>query len=199
MLIHKLTNLLASTPVIFHYLRKIPEFNYIATKQRVKEWVKNIDGLLLDLGCGTGEFSGLCASEGYIGLDINRPYLRFANKLTEKTFLNGSGSFLPFKESSFNGVLINGVIHHLSDSEAEKIFSEVWRITKPEGSVLLIEDVPGSKSAIGTSFIHWLDEGDYIRPPVEYEKLFERFFKIKNSESFKSGFCTYAKWILERK
>lgn len=60
-----------------------------------------------------------------------------------------------------------GVFHHLSNEDCQQVFSELKRVVKPEGLLLIMEDTK-SKSPL-TEFIHYLDQGDYIRAEKELD------------------------------
>ena len=68
--IRRFADRLAEYPLTFHWLRKVPEANYRATRRRLAA-VRDALGKprVLDLGCGTGEHSALFDPAGYLGLD----------------------------------------------------------------------------------------------------------------------------------
>ena len=80
-----LADRLAGNPLAFHYLRKLPEFNYQATKARIRRVLGRSGAVrVLDLGCGTGEFAALFEPAGYVGVDIHPGYVRLATRLHPK-------------------------------------------------------------------------------------------------------------------
>jgi len=78
---------------------------------------------ILDVGCGTDDFSKTCRKYGYRaeGVDIDRADF-------EK-------DRLPYKDESFNVVHFNAVLEHLR--KPENIMKEIRRILKPQGIVII--------------------------------------------------------------
>ncbi len=109
---------------------------------------------LLDAGCGTGNYSAaLLPRVGRISaVDLNDDMLnRARNKLADECqrgridFHRASIDALPFADATFDGILINQVLHHLAhDSDANgdysmhrKVFAEFARVLKPDGAVVV--------------------------------------------------------------
>jgi SAM-dependent methyltransferase len=55
------------------------------------------------------------------------------------TFLRASAAEIPFKDQSFDAVLSVIVLHHLEDNQWRKAFSKIVRVTKPGGTIALLE------------------------------------------------------------
>ena len=70
---------LAESPVAFHWLRKLPEWNFRETKRRIAA-VRDALGRprVLDCGCGTAEFASLFPPELYLGVDVHPGYVAAA-------------------------------------------------------------------------------------------------------------------------
>lgn len=98
------------------------------------------EGLWLDLGCGTGWIQEVLALKGgrrhMVGIDISEGMLRFASQKKIPVVL-GDAEKIPFKDSSFDGVVAKGVLHHLSDTETA--VSEIARVLKPGGLAVLAD------------------------------------------------------------
>jgi ubiquinone/menaquinone biosynthesis C-methylase UbiE len=89
---------------------------------------------VVDLGCGSGTFTGLLRRAGYdcVGLDISGKLLEVGRrKHAGIGFLQGDIEHLPFANASFDGVLLSGVVHHFPDPSA--CAAEVFRILRPQG------------------------------------------------------------------
>ena len=190
---------LSENPWTFHYLRKIPEFNYRQTKSRIRQYLdSNLP--VLDLGCGTAEFCRCFSPAGYLGVDVSAKYLAYAKRrCPEYAFALGSGAALCLPSQSFPQALINGVIHHLDEGLAVKLLSETHRVLKEDGKLLLIEDIESDASGFMDKLIHALDMGDHIREQGEYKRLVSRLFKIEESHAYYSGRCHYGLWLLRKK
>lgn len=122
--------------VVDHYLRKRTRF--------VLEHCPG--GVGLDVGCGTGMLAGRLADAGYdmVGIDPSEGMLEVLRaRAPAVTAVHGSGSELPFADGSFDLVLSVAVMHHIAEPEAvRRTLSEMVRVTKPSGRVLVWDHNP---------------------------------------------------------
>lgn len=191
-IIMSLLKIFSEIPFFFHYLRKIPEFGYNQTKQRIKKLTKRRNLPILDIGCGTGEFCGLFSSLCYVGIDVSDSYIKFAKKhYPEYTFKCQDGRSLEFLDKSFYYVLINGVIHHMNDIDAQAILLEASRVLRTSGMLILIESVPASATNILGNLMRSMDRGRYFRNEEENYSLVSRVFAIFEREKYRSGVFNY--------
>jgi ubiquinone/menaquinone biosynthesis C-methylase UbiE len=148
---------------------------------------------VLDCGCGTGIFSRCFSSRGYFGIDIAPDYVeRARSQFPRRHFQVMDASCLSFPDHSFDCVLLSGVIHHVSDQVAHRILSEIHRVLRPEGALLMWEDVPTrSMFNVVGHLVHRLDVGDFIRNENSYIQLLERHFNVATTESLVSGWMDY--------
>lgn len=103
--------------------------------------------LVLDAGCGTGNYSvALLPHVGRIeAVDMNEGMIEVASrKLSGEniSFHESPIDDLPFEDSTFDGVMINQVLHHLPEngdgfSAHRRVIAEFARVLKP-GGVLTI-------------------------------------------------------------
>jgi 2-polyprenyl-3-methyl-5-hydroxy-6-metoxy-1,4-benzoquinol methylase len=195
----KLAHRLAQHPLSFHYLRKLPELNYSATKARLRVLLKGLSPQrVLDAGCGTGEFAHLCNPTGYVGIDVHAGYVHLARRMNSShRFECADVITWEGRGERFDLVLINGVLHHLGDPEARGLLETALRHASRGGTLLLVEDVRLPNAPFGTELIHWLDEGEFIRTPEAWRDLVETVIPIEQGETFRSGLCAYY-WMLCR-
>lgn len=103
-------------------------------------------GFLLDLGCGPGsitlKIAARCPHLRVVGVDRSQTMLRVAQRAAEDQdlasrvfFFQGDAGRLGFSTGTFHFVLSNSVLHHLASPE--KVFEEMARVTKPDGTVLV--------------------------------------------------------------
>ncbi|MCL5670677.1 MAG: methyltransferase domain-containing protein [Acidobacteria bacterium] len=103
-------------------------------------------GTLLDLGCGPGritmKIAARCPQLQLVGVDRSGTMLRFARRAAEEQRLAGRVFFvradaarLGFPDGTFDFVLSNSVLHHLSSPRA--VLEEMARVAKPDGTVLV--------------------------------------------------------------
>ena len=113
-------------------------------------------GCALDIGCGPGQISmklsirlpgwkliGLDRSLTMIARAGEARDLRAASPASREvplaagslSFLAGDAGSLPFRDSSFDLVLCNSVLHHLADPA--RLFAEIRRVAKPRAAILV--------------------------------------------------------------
>ena len=97
---------------------------------------------LLDVGCGTGNFSIKLAEQGasVVGVDISREMLSIARKKAEQKRLNiefkeMDGLSLQFPDETFDGVLSMATIEFIPDYP--EMILEMFRVCKKGGSILV--------------------------------------------------------------
>ncbi|MFN2341525.1 MAG: class I SAM-dependent methyltransferase [Halanaerobium sp.] len=97
---------------------------------------------ILDIGCGTGNFSIKLAKKGcqVTGIDISQPMLDKAAKKSEKlnldiNFKKGDALNLEFEDNQFDSVFSMAAIEFIKDLETA--FKEMKRVVKTGGKILL--------------------------------------------------------------
>jgi SAM-dependent methyltransferase len=195
----RLTHRLADTPFLFHWLRKLPEANYRATRSRIAALRDRArPGRVLDVGCGTGEFASLFAPESYLGIDLHPGYVRFAARHNPAhRFVCADAAAWPGEGRPFDLCLVNGVLHHLDDASARALLAAVLGHTRSGGSLLVIEDVdlPGRPAA---ALVHALDEGSFVRSREAWLALVDGLAPIEHAETYVSGICPYQLMLAKR-
>ena len=116
---------------------------------KISAFVTERDRRILEVGCGTGRFCTLMASERphalVVGVDLSENALNIASRLKHElrshnlSFIKANLIRLPFSDGYFDVVFSEGVISHFS-SEGVPTFadalSEMARVTKPGGTVI---------------------------------------------------------------
>jgi SAM-dependent methyltransferase len=191
--IRKLADRLAETPATFHWLRKLPEANYRETKRRIARVRDELgDPNVLDLGCGTAEYAELFDPAKYLGVDIHPGYIEFAQKRRPRhRFVVADVRSWSGDDRRFDLVMVNGVLHHLDDAGVAEFLTTAKRLTKPDGTLLVIEDVDLARPPLGTRLVHLLDHGDHIRDAARWQALVSAVSPIARSETYVSGICPY--------
>ncbi len=96
---------------------------------------------VLDLGCGDGLNMGILSSMGVkslTGIDISAKLLKIAKEENPKAkFFQASAEKLPFKNNTFDIVLVDSVFHHLLSYK--KSLNEIYRVLKKNGRLCFIE------------------------------------------------------------
>jgi ubiquinone/menaquinone biosynthesis C-methylase UbiE len=106
------------------------------------------NSVVLDFGCGTGRFSAWISKKVslVIGLDVNFNILTLAKKFSNFSnthYILYNGYSLPLKEEIFHIILCVGILNKriLNQISMEDIISQLKRVLKPKGKVLVIEKV----------------------------------------------------------
>lgn len=185
-----------SAPRVAIFLRKIVENNFKQEKKIISKYFSTKPGeLVLDLGCGTGEFSPMFPRDGYVGIDISPANIEYASRHYQKKFLVADGKRLPFADGYFSKVLVVGVFHHLSESDLEKVMSEIRRVLKPQGRLLVMEDTRCNNPVI--TFLQSFDQGAFVRTGSAWKEIFFRGWNIEESFAFRSGLSYYSAFLLK--
>jgi len=121
-----------------------PRLNYMRSVEKMVLLESLKPGMILDIGCGTGEQSLFLAKRGYhvIGMDISREMLIKANESAKEgnlkdklSFVIASAEALPFRDKSFDGLIsIFGVFNHIP--RVELAFQETYRVLKSGASAI---------------------------------------------------------------
>lgn len=184
---------LASVPCVFDCLRWFLEGGFRNHRKLLARHFSSSPDSVLDCGCGTGILAHCFRPENYVGIDLSRGYIERARSLYPAyDFRVMDATSLEFRDSSFEAVLVSGVLHHLDDNDARSVLKELQRVLKPGGTLLLWEDVPTRSccNIIG-HVIHRLDVGEHIRAESAYIDLLEPYFSVTGSETLLSGCMDY--------
>lgn len=114
------------------------------------------DDLVLDFGCGTGNYLNKILKDYQIqpyGLEPSEEMRRFAQKKTKSAyFLAGDHTRIPFSDSFFNKIYCTDVVHHIR--ELDLFFSNIFRV-----------------AATGAKFCICTESGDQLK-----EKYWNKYF-----------------------
>jgi ubiquinone/menaquinone biosynthesis C-methylase UbiE len=150
---------------------------------------------VLDLGCGFGAYSGVLQQEGLncVGCDVNLEYLRTAQR--SGLPVANVDSVLPFRDGSFETVLMFEVLEHVAS--AEKVLCEAFRVARK--NVLIT--VPNSEGieqmkANDVTYAHMLSS-DHLHffDPESLRRLLSRY---SQSVSIERSDPIYPFWFLGR-
>ena len=150
----KRLNMLRNNP--FHYS--------IATRIRNSYIIKYLSPTpkdkILDIGCGVGYFSQLLSNFGseLHGLDISEESVSICKSNISENFTVGNAESLQYSDNQFDKILCSEVLEHLKNDL--KAVTEMWRILKPNGTVLIT--VPSTEGIFGSkikNIMHDHDDG----------------------------------------
>jgi ubiquinone/menaquinone biosynthesis C-methylase UbiE len=122
------------------------------------------DQLILDVGCGTGEYS-LLFKGTYTGIDYSTEYIEYARSKYKGNFIVNDATKLEFESNKFDVVFSVGLHHHLSNENAKKAITEALRVTKPKGKLIIVDAMlPKNKLNIVGLLLRKMDRGKNVRP-----------------------------------
>ena len=139
----------------------------------IRPFLYKPDDLILDLGCGVGEYVRAIKLTGAecVGIDIERPRLLDAtardklvdaSDFTPASYLLAASEALPFEGESFDVVLMNEVIEHVQDDK--ETLREIYKILKPGGVCILF--APNKGYPFETHGIWWRNKYIFGNIPV---------------------------------
>ena len=142
-----------------HYDRKyfeghVARYEGQVYSQRVKNVMRFMGEVkgrrVLDLGCGVGFFGGEAQKRGawVTGLDFSAVALQMCReRLPRIAVLRGDATRLPYRDGSFDVVLLNDIIEHLAEDLGRRMIEEVFRVLAPGGR--LVVDTDNDESLMG--------------------------------------------------
>ena len=146
----------------FKYLKTRSKLGILYRKIYLYPKIKNsTKNKKLDLGCGIGDY--LHYDNKCIGLDINESCVDYCRSQGLNAYLMKIDE-IPFKDNSFDTVIMDNVLEHISDPS--KILSEIERVLNVKG--ILIIGVPCEKG-------------------YQYDKDHKIFYEIKDLKKLMSS------------
>jgi SAM-dependent methyltransferase len=121
--------------------------HYIDKRTNLIKALLPFGGLVLDVGCGTGQLGAAIASEGYdvFGVDLSPSMLARARERGLVGTFAAITTALPFAAASFDLALTVATLHHLETPErVAATVHEMGRIVKPGGFVVLWDHNPAN-------------------------------------------------------
>lgn len=119
--------------MIKKYLSHLTWEMWLENKYRLLNLVGvNSQARVLDIGCGDGSFTRMMPSNYTLGMEINEEAASQAYEINHiNTVIADANKPLPFKDNTFDLVVANQLIEHLSDTDT--FVKEVYRILIEEG------------------------------------------------------------------
>lgn len=124
-------------------------FIELKAKVLIKIAEKNFDSLnnikVLDIGCGVGLTDRHLTSEikNLYGVDVSSGAVENANKRNPNVkYTDYEGERLPFEDNFFDLAFAINVMHHVEPAKWENFVSEMKRVIKPGGIMVVFEHNP---------------------------------------------------------
>jgi demethylmenaquinone methyltransferase / 2-methoxy-6-polyprenyl-1,4-benzoquinol methylase len=130
--------------------------------QAIRSVLTGGNPIILDIGTGTGDlaFNAVKESKGnarIVGLDFSLQMLKLARSKqvatkhgANTTFVMGSATASPFKDSIFDGAMTAFVLRNVSDLSL--LFAEAFRMLKPGAKFVSLDMFPPSVSWFSTLY-----------------------------------------------
>ena len=156
-----------------------------AWRTYLAEYVKPAPGdKILDIGCGPADVLNYLPAVNYTGLDISPEYIGSAKKRfgSRGRFCCGDVGLAAIEgeQGTFDLVLAIGVIHHLDDAQAARLFDLARLALRPTGRLVTYD---GCYVPQQSRIARWLlakDRGKFVRTREEYLRLaLARFSKVE--------------------
>ncbi|MCW7466216.1 class I SAM-dependent methyltransferase [Leptospira levettii] len=180
---------------VYSQFYKMEESNwwFRGTRMFLLGWIRSFfeDKKLhtLDVGCGTGIWLSELTNLGdATGLDISEDAYRFCLSRGLK-IEKGSVENIPFKDNQFDLVTAIGVIEHVDDV---KSISEIWRILKKGGAVVILTSAFESLWSAHDEIVH--HKRRYKKSEI-VDLLTENGFEIKKVSYLTSILFPFV-WII---
>jgi SAM-dependent methyltransferase len=155
---------------------------------------------ILEIGCGPGTFVPFLSFAEYVGIDTNPKYIKLAQtRFPHCSFVNARVSDYTLPEiEHFDIVLACGVVHHLDDIEAGKLFRIARLALKTSGRLITHDGVYSSGQSLAAKAILNRDRGEFVRTEDAYRQLAEQWFsKVKGVVRYDLLWIPYAHMVME--
>jgi len=183
----KISNLIKkplNNPIVYSLVMKIIGSGNNKTVF-VNEYVRPSKGdKILDFGCGPANILDFMPQDvEYTGVDFNEKYIESARQKygSRGKFIVADvseGNENPFA-GQFDVVLAHGLIHHLSDTDANLLIRTAYECLNENGRLITLDNVYDKKLNPINKIALKLDRGEYIRTKPNYLSLFSDFSDIQ--------------------
>jgi cyclopropane fatty-acyl-phospholipid synthase-like methyltransferase len=157
-----------------------------AWKTYLAEYVKPAPGnKILDIGCGPADVLNYLPAVNYLGLDLSAEYInsakqRFGNRGRFRCGDVGLAS-IEGEEGTFDRVMAIGVIHHLDDAQAARLFELARLALRPNGRLITYDGCYVPRQSFIARWMLDRDRGKFVRAREEYLRLASaRFSKVES-------------------
>jgi SAM-dependent methyltransferase len=132
---------------------------------------------VLDVGCGPGTNAERFSHTGYLGIDVNERYIRYARQRHRRDFVVADArKYTAAPEDRFDFILVNSFLHHLDTKDAERILLHLRTLLTEDGHIHILElALPRDRSI--ARLLTRCDRGRFPRPLAEWQQMFAGFFE----------------------
>ena len=185
-------------PIVFELQQRLCN-DYSTVTEEFSEILGECGKRIIDIGCSTGA----CASSiidmkknEYVGVDIEPQYIESAARRSpDGEFHAMDARKMSFANASFDLAMFVGVMHHMDDSLVIDCLTEVSRVLKPDGLVIVAEPVFTDGHWLSTRLLN-MDRGRNIRDEPGYRSLFEGY-SVERQQFFPFSAHRFCSFILK--
>jgi SAM-dependent methyltransferase len=145
---------------------------------RILEWLGDVDGPVLDVGCGVGHLGRVAVAQGapvdLVGIDLMVQLLRDATT-GYGALVEGDIHKMPWHDGSFGALVLSNTLHHVADRTSA--LKELLRVLAPGGVMIAydprrVAPLEAFKKLVRRNHDAFT-EYHYAFEPREYRTMFE--------------------------
>lgn len=134
---------------------------------------------VFDIGCGPGHIVEHLGKVNYHGFDVAPDYITFAQHTFGQlgTFhLRQFDATAAIEFGKAKAVMMNALIHHLSDEQAVGLFRTVRDSLEDDGFVFTLDGCLREGQHPFARWMHTHDRGEFVRTEEGYRRILEQVF-----------------------
>ena len=155
---------------------------------------------LLDIGCGTGSLVAyLPEGVEYVGIEPDEGYVEAARSRygSRGRFIRGYYDAAVARElGRFDIVSMSGILHHIDDSDAERLFGTLAAHSIADGLVASADPVTEPGQPLVSRLLMAWDRGRNIRDAAHYRRLAAGSFRDVDARVLRQDLPPYANLIM---
>ena len=164
-------------------------FNVIGAPERsrilVRDYIRPRPGnRILEIGCGPGTIVPFLPESEYVGFDLSEEYVEQARKKFRMAyprvqfFCERVSEYTLPQRNYFDVVLALGILHHLDDPEALRLFQIAHDALKPGGKLVTLDGVWTNDQSGAARYLLAQDRGQFVRTTEQYVRLAGEVFAV---------------------
>jgi 2-polyprenyl-3-methyl-5-hydroxy-6-metoxy-1,4-benzoquinol methylase len=183
-----LSSHILDNPYLFNHVRRLLAGDQRETKQFVREALAKYKcKSVLDLGCGTGDFSESCPADAtYLGTDLNANFIRYAQsryRSDRNKQFRYENILKQDNHHAYDAVLFISMMHHFSDADVATILKKIKQLTR---KIVVIADIIPDPPHVLQRAVARLDRGRFVRPRQGKLAILQKYFRICETKSINS-------------